>query len=146
MSEDNGEHLKLEDVGADLENVGDAVEPSSTERVLSNEEVAEGFYSDIRTNHEIQREALRLADLRLTLELRSNYGRNLFGLLVGWIVVVTLTVWMAGCSGTVSVADRRFEMGFELSDPVLIAMLSTTTINVIGLVWVVANHLFPASK
>ena len=65
--------------------------------------------------------------------LKIDYVGRLFLLIVGWLVVVLVYVLMAGFKWK----------GFELSDNVLIAFITSTTVSVIGLFHYVAKWLYP---
>ena len=58
-------------------------------------------------------------------------------LILSWWVIILITLWLA-FTGFVVVYK-----GTELSDAVMIALLTTTTANVIGLGFILLNGLFP---
>ncbi len=62
---------------------------------------------------------------------------RVFWLVVGWLIFVGIVVVADGIKPVWN-NDR-----FDLSDPVLIALITTTTINVIGLFFIVLRYLFP---
>lgn len=74
--------------------------------------------------------------LRLETRLRDRMQRMLFILMIVWLVLMIITLW--------GHAILRTQGHTGLSDNVLIAMLGTTTLNVIGLMAVVARYLFPS--
>jgi hypothetical protein len=80
----------------------------------------------------IQREANDIHTMRL------EYANRIFTLVVLWLIAVGIAVLASGFGG---VNDR----GFYLSDKVLIAFISSTTINVIGLFIVVAKWMYPST-
>lgn len=71
-----------------------------------------------------------------THRLRLGYAKSLFRLVCAWLACVVLAVGLVGFKA----------WGFSLSDPILIAFITTTTINVVGLFIVVAKWLFPAKN
>ena len=73
--------------------------------------------------------------LRNVHELRKEYIPRLFGLTCVWLIVVTVFLWR--------VAGGR---DFYLYDNVLIALITSTTINVIGIFLIAARWLFPTQK
>jgi uncharacterized membrane protein YhdT len=79
--------------------------------------------------------SLHLQALRQDLEERKRYAVLIFRLVVGWLIFVALVILLQGFLG-----PHRW---FQVSDPVLLAMFGTTTVNVIGTLFVVANYLFP---
>lgn len=65
---------------------------------------------------------------------RLGYVPKLFWLIVGWLVVASAFLAFAGFGF----------YGFTLSEKVLIALITSTTANVLGLFYVVAKWLYPA--
>lgn len=70
-------------------------------------------------------------------KIRKRYIAYLLLLIVGWLIVVIVYVGLTGWSS---------RSGFVLSDAVLIAFITSTTVSVIGLFMVVAKWLFPATQ
>ena len=66
------------------------------------------------------------------LDARKRYGERIFWLVVAWIAVVLVIVVVSGYSN-----------GPKLSDGVLIALITGLSVNVIGLLAIVINYLFP---
>ena len=64
---------------------------------------------------------------------REIFGYTVLGVIVGWLIFVAIVVSSYACKGV-------------LSDPVLITLLSTTTLNVIGLLAIILNYFFPNRK
>jgi len=83
-------------------------------------------------NERLEDENERLRDVH---ELRKEYIPRLFGLTCVWLIVVTVFLWR--------VAGGR---DFYLYDNVLIALITSTTINVIGIFLIAARWLFPTQK
>jgi len=83
-------------------------------------------------NERLEDENERLRDV---YELRKEYIPRLFGLTCVWLIVVTVFLWR--------VAGGR---DFYLYDNVLIALITSTTINVIGIFLIAARWLFPTQK
>lgn len=69
-------------------------------------------------------------------EERKVYAGKTFSLLCVYMVCVGVLLLMSGYS-------EPENAKFHLSDPVLIAILGTTTTNVLGIFYFVANYLFP---
>lgn len=65
------------------------------------------------------------------------YGKNIIGIVKWYLVGIGFIVLLEGFR----VWDR-----FHLSSTVMIAMLSTTTANVLGLMYIVSHHLFPSNE
>lgn len=73
-------------------------------------------------------------------KLRSGYAWKLFLLLCFWVTaILTLLI----CQGANSFFGTR---AFHLDDTVLIAAIGSTTVNVIGLFYVVVRYIFPEPK
>ena len=83
-----------------------------------------------------EREKLQIQGMTDDLRARKNWGKRVFVLLVGWLLVVVLSVMFQGFGW------RKF----HVSDSVLITLITTTTANVLSLGYIVANYLFPKSK
>ena len=83
-------------------------------------------------NERLEDENERLRDVP---ELRKEYIPRLFVLTCVWLIVVTVFLWR--------VAGGR---DFYLYDKVLIALITSTTINVIGIFLIAARWLFPTQK
>jgi len=69
-----------------------------------------------------------------THDNRISYIGRIFWLVVGWLACVVLCIVLTGYEDT----------GFKLSDQVLIAFITSTTINVVGLFVIVAKWLYPS--
>lgn len=90
---------------------------------------------------------LDLVDRRNDIEGRKSYGLYLFSLVILWLFLVLATVCASGAAvrlpnwwpyNYVPILTE-----FELSETVLMALVGSTTVNVIGLLWVVIRYLFP---
>lgn len=70
------------------------------------------------------------------LTMRKVFASLLFALSLGWLIFIGKVVWVSG---------KGFTGGdpFKLSDAVLIALITTTTVNVLGLFFAVTRWLFP---
>ena len=68
---------------------------------------------------------------------RRRYALWLFWLSVIWLIVILAFLLFAAIK-------TMFGIDFELSDTVLVALITTTTINVLGLFYIVARWLFPS--
>ena len=78
-----------------------------------------------------QRKHLENNSLRDDVRLKKHYG---YAILIGifvWLLLVLVTVCLTGLQK------------LYLSDSVLVTLLSTTTVNLIGVLWVVVKYLFP---
>lgn len=68
--------------------------------------------------------------------LRIDYAGNIFILICVWLLLVVATVYLDGF------AYKKF----DLSDNILIAFITSTTVSVLGLFVVVAKWMFPSSN
>lgn len=86
-------------------------------------------------NNELDREKRQaeelLADIAQNREQRKKYAGKIFWLVCCWLFVLTVIV---ACTGVGVMA---------LSDTVLVALISGASVNIIGLMVIVANYLFP---
>ena len=83
-----------------------------------------------------QYRAIVLLDFSRKSEMRVAYANKIFSLVCIYLCVVGVMLWQGGMELS----------GFQLSDNVLIALLTTTTANVIGLFTFVVKYLFPNDK
>lgn len=80
-----------------------------------------------------ERERVRLQGLINDQQARKSWGERVFWLLVAWLLVDFSVVCFQG-----------FGWGrFHISDSIVITLISTTTVNVLSLGYIVANYLFP---
>ncbi|MDD5125380.1 hypothetical protein [Methylovulum sp.] len=75
----------------------------------------------------------QLKEAKDTHKLRLGYADKIFWLVCSWLIGVVIAVFMSGLNA----------FGFSLSDNVLIAFITSTTVNVVGLFFVVAKWMFP---
>ena len=96
--------------------------------------------SDINTKAEAedldnQHKKAQLEDVKQDTEERKKYAFWFFLLACVWITIVTVLLLLQGFG------LRSWE--FKLSDPVMLAVIGSTTVNILGILYVVANYLFP---
>jgi hypothetical protein len=101
---------------------------------------------------------LRLDDLNDYYSQRRKHIPRLFRGMVIWVVAVLGLVALSGFGPPFSADDHTDEglgwfalianwvFSFRLNDGVLIALVSGTTANIIGLFYVVAQYLYPKDK
>lgn len=89
------------------------------------------------TRNEIERERKEaeegIADSQQNRAQRKEYAGKIFWLVCAWLAVLTVLV---GATGATWLA---------LSDTVLVALISGASVNIIGLMVIVASYLFPKS-
>jgi hypothetical protein len=97
-----------------------------------------------------QNQRLALENRRLELENRELDLKNSQRQWDNWIrvamvgVLSGLVAWWL--SSVLIILDRRTRDPDKLTDGVLIALLGTTTLNVVGLMYTIARYLFPQHK
>ena len=82
----------------------------------------------------------RIRQLEQNIEERKKYANRIYWLVCSWLVFVGLVVLRNGVQIPIA------WIPFGLSDGVLIALITTTTINVIGVFLFVVRYLFPREK
>lgn len=92
-----------------------------------NDEEEESYRRKIELAYHIR----QLKQLDSVLSERTDYAKKIYRLVKCWLVAIFLILILVGCK--VLVLDVK----------VLIALISGTTINVLGIFTVVANFLFP---
>ena len=96
--------------------------------------------SDINTKAEAedldnQHKRAQLEGVKQDTGERKKYAFWFFLLACVWITIVTVLLLLQGFG------LRSWE--FKLSDPVMLAVIGSTTVNILGILYVVANYLFP---
>ena len=80
--------------------------------------------------------------------LSELYNRNYrkYSIEISWIVrAYLLVVAFVVILSATSIPWFHSKISFNLSDKVLITLLTTTSVNILGLMYIVAKHLFPSS-
>lgn len=94
----------------------------------------------IEEEEDLQRQQARavLRGLNQDIAERKKYAHFFFLLACSWLVAICVFLLLQGFG---SVWFGRFP--FKLSESVLLALIGSTTVNVLGILYVVANYLFP---
>lgn len=71
---------------------------------------------------------------RQNIEARKRYANRIFFLVSCWLACMLVVILLSGFGG--------YAKWFNLADSVLIALITTTTISVLGLFTIVVNYLF----
>ena len=87
-----------------------------------------------RESHIQEKRQHELQEAKDTHRLRLGYAGRIFWLVCVWLVYVAIVLFISGFKTTTS---------FSLSDNVLIAFITSTTVTVVGLFVVVAKWMFP---
>ena len=85
------------------------------------------------------RRRLELTSLTQDLDERKKYAKLIFVLACAWLAAVLWIIVLQGFGGVPGSVDKPF----RLTDSVLLALMGTTTVNVLGTLYIVANYLFP---
>lgn len=93
--------------------------------------VAQESATDERQYARKQRE-IELEGSRYELVARKTYAERVFWLVAIWIGLVLCIVVLSG-----------YEIGPKIADGVLVALITGLSVNVIGLLAIVINYLFP---
>jgi hypothetical protein len=89
---------------------------------------------------DLQKEHARaiLRGVKQDIDERKKYAKRFFILACFWLAAITVLLALQGFGS--------FWFGlmpFKLADSVLLAVIGSTTVNVLGILYVVANYLFP---
>lgn len=88
--------------------------------------------------YERQLQEQTLADRRSARTQRETYAKGIFRLVCVWIFLIFILLLLQGFSAFV---------GYKpLSDPVLITLVSSTTVNVIGTLIIVLKYIFKVAQ
>jgi hypothetical protein len=88
-------------------------------------------------SHQLDRSGMRseLRSYNQDTDERKLFARRIFYLTCGWLTIVMLVV-LADGFGTAGLIP------FRLSDPVVLGLIGSTTLNIVGVFYVVVNYLF----
>jgi hypothetical protein len=96
-------------------------------------ELARAYYIGEVQKAELEKQTLANAALRQDTAHRDKWGKRVFPLCAAWLLAVVAILVLQG-----------FKIhSFHLDNSVLIAFIGTTTVDVLGLGYIVANYLFP---
>ena len=96
-------------------------------------------------SHQVELSSKRVAVKQQQSELRGynqdtderkRFASRIFTLTCAWLTIVMLVV-LANGFGTAGLIP------FRLSDPIVLGLIGSTTLNIVGVFVVVANYLFP---
>lgn len=115
------------------ENIPKSQLPSSTQDLDPDPSLS---LEDLKQKHDIELLKQELEELKDTHTLRLKFAKSIFWVVVLWLLFVSIILVMEGF----------WLWDFSLSDAILITILTTTSINIIGLLVIVAKWLFPNGK
>ncbi|MCP4263971.1 MAG: hypothetical protein GY777_00070 [Candidatus Brocadiaceae bacterium] len=110
-------------------------EAAYKDRPLSEDSIVPNLRADLEES-EVKFLKHKLLEAQDTHKLRLNYASRIFLIVCIWLGCVIVGVFLTGFK----------ILGFSLSDKVLIAFITSTTISVLGLFIVVAKWLFPINN
>lgn len=130
---------RYEDIPSPLPSEGD----SASDPTLDEHVVEKQYTSDIKK----ERERLELLNFRQDMEARREYANKLYLLIRWWLIGIGILILFQGVTLDLpSLFKDYFSISFLLSDKVLIAILTGTTINVLGLFLVVARYFYKSNE
>jgi hypothetical protein len=90
---------------------------------------------------------LAIADIEQTLSQRKIYAKLAFALVCFWLVCILAIAILQGlgAAGTFYFVSR-FPIKFKLESGVMIALIATTTANIIAVLVIVMKYIFPEQK
>jgi hypothetical protein len=115
----------------DLESIGEAQPSASTKDDPQAKLESEFFVKS--------REAAEVKGIYQDLEERKKYAGRIFNLICGWLCALFGLLLLQGFGGVFPLIMHTF----KLADSVVLALVGTTTLNVVGILYVVAYYLFP---
>jgi len=86
------------------------------------------------TNWDVEEQKAKVRGALQDINERKKYGTCIFGLVTVWLVAMVTVLVLQGFS----------VRSFSLSDAVLVAVVTTTTGGVVGLLALVVKYLFPS--
>lgn len=121
-----------------LDNIEDNGKPLNVDSKAFEEEKSYENKSDLRTQTEV--DLLNTKVQRLTLKNKRYRTNTILRILFSIVYTWLLFIWL---NKVIHILTHNNLCGYKLSDNVLIALLVTSTANVIGMVVIVLKNLFP---
>ena len=134
-------------LGLDAIQAPDSV-PDTPDEDTAREDQALDEEARLELQHAARRRDLELNELEQNIKARKLYAKLIFGLVCGWLVCVLVIAILEGlgASGEAFYFFRRFPIKFKLESNVMIALIATTTANIIAVLVIVMKYLFPNQK
>lgn len=101
------------------------------------------YYDKEKKRHDHERREIALRDYQNYVKNRQKYVDRIYMLMIGWMFIVLLVVVAAGMSRPSQPGFLNWIISFDLPHNVLLALVGSTTGNVIGIFLIVARHLYP---
>jgi hypothetical protein len=117
----------------------DAIQPDATSGIDESAQKEQEELLYYRRGQTLQLDKLQheLESLKQDTALRKKFARRISLLVVAWLFVVLLMLGSNRFAVTIS------NHSFRLSDNVLLALVGSTTANVLGIFVIVIHYLFP---
>jgi len=85
------------------------------------------------TRFDYEHNKLVLQEHQQTISLRTDFAKKIFRLVIGWVIAIFGILILQGF------AIARF----NLANSIILALIGSTTLNIVGLLYVVTHYLFP---
>ena len=88
----------------------------------------------------------RVEELGVDIELRKTYANKAFLLAVGWIAGILLLLVMNSSEDSINLSywGGLYHLRVRISDTVMLALVGSTTLNILGGFYLVLKYLFKA--
>ena len=83
-------------------------------------------------------EGIRARSLEQDIEERKKYGNRIFWFSMSWVVCIVTIILVDGIE-----LPKVESVSFDISETVLLALMGTTTVNILGALFIVMRYLFP---
>ena len=103
-------------------------------RALSPDPVVDEKAQEEERQYRAERQRLANRDIEQNIALRQRYANRAYCMALSWLVFV---------AGVLVVSRLRISRVVPFSDAVLITLITTSTVNVLGLFVIVLKYLFP---
>ena len=123
----------------------DAQQNYSKDRVEDSQAQAE-YHGNELAKIQLRSGHLENEQFKENMALRREFANKVFYFVVGSAVVVMYLIWGSGLKNFVEGPDGKLIDVFSLSDPVLLALISAVTINLMGGLIIVMKYLFPTAS
>ncbi|MHB1949144.1 MAG: hypothetical protein ACYCQI_13635 [Gammaproteobacteria bacterium] len=113
------------------------------EEVTESQILEEREWKQAEREQALLRSKLSNQEYKDEIEFRNYLTRILLGLTTTWLIFIAVIIILQGLHNTIFfMPNSRYVFGFYLEPNVMIAILSTTTLTVLGLFLVVTKHIF----
>jgi len=96
---------------------------------------------DPDTQQELERYGAQTEGQKQDIKERKKYAQLFFYLSCAWLAAIVVILMLQGFGS--QGFDSLWKTPFKLSDSIVLAMIGSTTANVLGILYIVAKYLFP---